>query len=152
MSDDKVIRAGTAGLLGILVDQALEWGAVLFKFTDSMTSHMLAMIIYSSHQLSTGQVIIGEIAHLIAGFVLGIVPYGFYRWSGKSYPIVKGAGIGAGMWLNHSVLIPCFVDPRIHLVPTTATLIVELIGIVAWGIVSYAAIVRWDSPASQRSG
>jgi hypothetical protein len=139
---DKIILAGTAGFLGILVDEFVEWLAFLLKFCDSMTIHFIGNIIYSSLFLNSTQLIISEVAHLIAGFILGIVPLFFYRWSGPKYPVLKGAGIGAGMWLNHAVLIPSFVDSRIHLIQTTPALIVELIGIILWGIVSYLFIVK----------
>jgi predicted neutral ceramidase superfamily lipid hydrolase len=140
---DKVILAGTAGFLGILADEFIEWLAFLLKLCDSMTIHFIGNIIFSSYFLSSTQLIISELAHLIAGFILGIIPLYFYRWSGQKYPLFKGAGIGAGMWLNHAVLIPSFVDPRIHLIQTTSALIVELIGIILWGIVSYLFIVKY---------
>jgi hypothetical protein len=139
---DKIVIAGMAGFIGILANQCFEWLAFLFGICDSMTVHMIGNIIYSSQQLNAAQLLVAEIAHLIAGFILGIVPFIFYRWSGKQYPILKGAGIGAGLWLNHAVLIPSFVEQRIHLIQTTSTLIVELIGIILWGIISYGIIVK----------
>jgi hypothetical protein len=139
---DKILLAGIAGLIGILADEVIEWGAFLLKLTDRITIHMIGSIMYSSLQLNSTQILIGEVAHLIAGFVLGIIPLVFYLWSGKEYPVLKGAGIGAGLWLNHSIFIPSFVDARIHLIPTTASLIVELIAITLWGIASYGFIVR----------
>ena len=144
MFKDKIMIAGLAGFIGILADELLEWLAFLLKIVDSMTVHMIAGIIYSSYQLNAAQVLMGGIAHLIAGFILGIIPLSFYLWSGKNYPILKGAGIGAGLWLSHAVIIPSFVEQRIHLTPTTATLIVELIGIILWGIVSYLIVVKSD--------
>lgn len=138
-----------AGLLGILADELLEWTALWLNISDSMTVKMIAKIIYSTHQLNVTQLIIGEIAHLIAGFILGIIPFAFYLWSGKKSPIVKGAGIGAGLWLNHAVLIPSLVDHRIHLMPTTSTLIIELTGIIIWGIVSYSIIAKYGHQIKQ---
>jgi hypothetical protein len=146
---DKIILAGMAGFIGIIADELIEWPAFFFKVSDSMTVHMISNIIYSTHQLNATQLIVGEIAHLIAGFVLGIVPFIFYRWSGKKYSILKGAGIGAGFWLNHSVLIPSFVEQRIHLIQTTPTLIIELIGIILWGIVSYSIIAKYGHQVTE---
>ncbi len=144
MFKDKIVLAGTAGFIGILADEFIEWLAFLLKICDSNTIHMISNIIYSSHQLNATQLLIGEIAHLIAGFILGIIPFAFYYWSGGKYCILKGAGIGAGLWLNHAVIIPSFVEPRIHLVSSTATLITELAGITLWGIVSFLIIVKLD--------
>jgi hypothetical protein len=139
---DKIVLAGMAGFLGILADEFIEWLALLLKICNSNTVHMISSIVYSSYQLTATQLIVGEIAHLIAGFILGIVPFIFYLWTGSKYSILKGAGIGAGLWLNHTVLIPSFVDQRIHLIQSTTSLIVELIGIILWGIVSYLVIAK----------
>ena len=149
MLKDKIILAGMAGFFGILADELVEWTAFLLNISDSMTIRMIAKVIYSTHQLNVIQLITGEIAHLIAGFILGIIPFVFYLWSGKKYPIVKGVGIGAGLWLNHAVLIPSLVDHRIHLMTTTSTLIVELIGIILWGIVSYSVIAKYGHQITQ---
>lgn len=149
MFNDKIILAGIAGFFGILADELIEWSALLLNISDSMTIKMVAQIIYSTHQLNGTQLIMGEIAHLIAGFILGIIPFLFYLWSGKKYPVIKGAGIGAGLWLNHAVLIPSFVVHRIHLMETTSTLIVELIGIMIWGIVSYLIIAKYGRETIQ---
>jgi hypothetical protein len=140
---DKIILAGVAGLIGIIADELIEWTTFLLKISNSITIHMIGSIIYSSPKLTATQLIVGEIAHLIAGFVLGIIPLAFCLWSGEKYPILKGAGIGAGLWLNHAVLIPSFVESRIHLIQNTPTLIVELFGIILWGIVSYSFIAKY---------
>lgn len=142
MFKDKIMIAGMAGFLGILADEFIEWLAFLFKIVDSVTIHMIGNIIFSAHQLNVPQLIIAEIAHLIAGFVLGLIPFAFYLWAGPKHSLLKGMGIGAGLWLNHAVFIPSLVDGRVHLIPTIMSLIVELIAIIVWGIVSFGFIVK----------
>jgi hypothetical protein len=143
MFKDKLILAGVAGLIGNLVDELVDFLAFFLKISDSTTPHFIASIIYSSHNLNFTQLIVGEIAHLLAGMVLGIIPLICYLWTGKKYALIKGAGIGAGMWLNHVVLIPSLVDHRIHLTLSTSSLFTELVSLTLWGMISYLIIAKY---------
>lgn len=143
MFKDQFLLVGFAGLMGNLADEAGDWLAYLLKIDDSTTAHFISNIIYATNKLSPIQLVVGQFSHLISGAVLGIVPYLIYRWSGKRYPVIKGLGIGAGMWLNHVVLVPCFADQRIHILSSTASILVELVTIMLWGIVSFCIIARY---------
>ena len=143
MFRDKLILAGVAGLIGLLVDELVNLLSFLLKIIDSTTPHFIASIIYSTHSLNIAQLVIGEIAHFIAGAVLGIIPLIFYLWSGKKYSLIKGAMIGAALWLDHVVIIPSLVDHRIHLTLSTPSLFVELVSLILWGIVSYLIIAKY---------
>ena len=143
MFKDKLILAGMAGFIGVLVETSLDYLFVLLRISNATTAQFIASIIYCSHHLNFTQLIVGEIGHLIAGAVVGLIPLVLYFWSGKAYALIKGGAIGAGLWLNHVILVPSFVDPRIHLIFNTPSLLAELFALIFWGIVAYGIIVKY---------
>lgn len=143
MFKDKLILAGTAGLIAAVVDILFDFVFFWLKITSGTTANFIAGIIFRSSNLNVTQVIVGLIAHLIAGAVVGLIPFSFYLWSGKKYPLSKGAAIGAGLWLNHVVLVSSLVERRLPWVPTVPTLLVELGSIITWGIVAFTIIAKY---------
>jgi hypothetical protein len=140
---DKLILAGTAGLIAAIGDVLFDFLFFWLKIASSTNAHFIANIIFRSPNINVIQVIVGLIAHLIAGAVVGLLPFICYLWSGKKYPLIKGVAIGAGLWLNHVVIVTSFVDQRFHEVPTIPTLFVNLGSLIVWGIVAYGIIAKY---------
>ena len=71
MYRDRLIAAGLAGLLGIIPDMLIEYGSLWAGLARATTGMNLAGVIFMSGDLDLPRIIVGALAHLIAGGVLG---------------------------------------------------------------------------------
>lgn len=158
MCRDRLILAGLAGLAGAAVDALIHWACVLAGLIEAAATnaHYMAAIIFAGEKAATGRIVLGQLAHLISGGVLGATVLFLLSRSGRQWAPVKGAAMGAGYWLNHVVLIPGFVAARVMIRQTPAGVIVDLVALVAWGAVTAAVLARMldrlpDCPAGDGS-
>ncbi len=142
-SNQRMLAAGLSGVLGVLPDMAIEYGAYLLRVSHATTGLELASIIYRADQPSLAQALVGTLAHLVAGGVLGLVVLLVLTWSGERYAVPRGLCVGAAFWLNHLVLVPSFVAPRFQLTRTVSESLVYLLSLLGWGATTAYLTARW---------
>lgn len=144
MFRDRLLLAGLAGLAGALADALIHWGCVLAGLieTTATNAYYMAALIFAGENATAGQLLLGQLAHLISGGVLGVAVSFLLSRSGRRWALVKGAALGAGFWLNHVIIIPSFAAARVRMEQTAPGVLVDLLGLIAWGVVAAAIIAR----------
>ncbi len=151
MFKDRLLLGGTAGALGILPDLAIEYGAYFLGFSHTTTGMQLAEIIFLAKSPSVGEIAIGTLAHFITGAVLGAALLMMLAWSGDRAFLLKGAGLGAALWLNHTILVPCLAAARVQLERTVPESLVDLAALLAWSMSAAWLIVRFTGEQTSRT-
>jgi len=144
MYRDRLLATGLAGLAGAIADMAIHWAGVLLRLGElhTVTGYYLAQIIFASTRVNNAQLILGELAHLLAGGTLGMAVLIMLRLSGRDYALAKGAALGAILWLNHVIIVPSFVAARISIIRSVSEVLIDLAALIAWGAVTAVILTR----------
>jgi len=154
MFRDRFILAGLAGLAGVIANSLVHWAAILVDVSHihGTTGYYLATIMFARARLSPAEILLGELAHLTAGSMLGLTVLLMLVWTTQTAALVKGVGLGAVMWLNHVILVPSLVATRVRLVFSATDILIDLAALIAWSSVATYVLVRSMSAASARRG
>lgn len=143
MKKDPLLISFTGGVLGTLGDVVIHWLAVFLKITQSTTGHYISQLIFPHQPVTLGKLLMGEFTHFLAGGTLGVAVIIILKVSGFAYPILKGAGFGAVMWIVHVIIIPNLVAPRPYLYRTFNEAIVDMVSQLVWGGIT-ARYIHWQ--------
>ncbi|MFZ7103274.1 MAG: hypothetical protein ACOWWO_11560 [Peptococcaceae bacterium] len=138
---DWIVLGAIAGFAGTLGDEVVHWTAVWSGLAKSTTGHYLSQLIFPHQPVTFPMLLMGELTHLLAGAVLGLVVVLIFMVSGLDYAVIKGAGFGAAMWIVHVVVIPNLVEPRPYIYRTYNEAVVDMLSHLVWGAIA-ALIIK----------
>ncbi|MDD2498583.1 MAG: hypothetical protein PHT78_05685 [Desulfitobacteriaceae bacterium] len=140
---DTVQRGVVAGILGIMVDIIVH-GLAFLTLGTTMTGHYIHQLIFPFSKITGLTFGISEIAHFIAGALIGIFIVLIFKYFGSDYPYLKGIGFSVFLWVVHVAFIPNLVspNPRQYLHRTEMEAIVDLIAHIAYGFIVTMYLIK----------
>jgi len=134
-----------AGLIGTLGD-AIIHASAFYLFKTTMIAHYISQLIFPYQKVTVSKFILGEIAHFLAGGVVGILFLHMLKTTGKNLAYGKGIALSIFFWIVHVAIIPKMVETRVFLYRTKLEALVDFIGLLLYGVLTIFYLVRIVSP------
>ncbi len=136
-SNNDIIKEGfLAGIIGVFGDFLIHGGGFLF-FRTTMTSYYISQLIFPLQEVTTLKFLLASLMHLLAGAFVGVFLAIIIKLTGKDFPYLKGAGLGAVMWIVHVAVIPNIITtPRPVVFRTELEALVDLLGHIVYGLLA----------------
>jgi hypothetical protein len=148
--EDRLLRAALAGSatgLWVLANDVL-WFNVL-HFAKGSWLYQLSFLILGHPMRSVPDMLLGVLAHLIFGGILGalfarfVVPH-----PGQGDYTLRGAAFGVFVWFATLALGTIFRIPTLHLV-FWSTALTQLFSAATWGLLFGWLFRRWESETAE---
>lgn len=128
-------------MLGSLGDGLVHISAHYLLGT-STTAQYISQLIFPFKELTVFRFVVGFIAHLFTGGILGIGLMIIYNYFRSDYPYFKGVGLGIASWLLHVIVIPNMVAPRPFLFRNETEVVVDFIAHMVFSVIAVTYLVR----------
>jgi hypothetical protein len=143
---DLIVFSIIAGGIGTLVKTLVTGIPFLLHWTNNTGILIASKVIFNANKfpLDAGHLIIGFIAHVGFGALLGIGLSLVYLAGGTDFGLTKGGFYGVGAWLTiRSILISVGMpgEPKVLDIPTAA---VSLLSHLIYGITTGFVIIRFN--------
>ena len=121
---DRTTLGAFAGVAAILIRDVYSLVAKLVGFAKFYVWNIAADLSYTARRYKPLRAVLGILADMGTGALLGVLFVHFLRWTGGKNPLIKGVGLGIGAWLFYlaSCFTTCLVRPVLHPIDVTSNL------------------------------